>query len=336
MTLKLPTGKIVSETLNQLLTNYTGKDERVVIGAGVGEDATVIDMGDRYLVAKTDPITHVTGEIGYYVVNINANDIAAMGGKPLWFLVTILVPEGSDAEGLERIFRQISRSCHRMGVVYCGGHTEVTGCVDRPVVIGQMLGEMNKSQLKPSCGAKAGDELLMTKWAGIEGTAIMAQEKETELRRHFAPELLRRARNYLHDPGISVVREALLVNGSAGVHALHDPTEGGIATGVFEMAAASDLGVELHYDKIPVSQETRQLCGFFEVDPLGIFASGALLMAVAHEEAGAVAAKLETEGIPAARIGVMTPREEGRKLIKAGKSGPLPVYHQDELSRIFG
>jgi hydrogenase maturation factor len=246
------------------------------------------------------------------------------------------VPEGSDAEGLERIFEQISRSCRRMGVIYCGGHTEVTGCVDRPVVIGQMLGEMKKSQLKPSCGAQAGDELLMTKWAAIEGTAIMAQEKETELLRHFPSEFIRRARNYLHDPGISVVREALLVSDFAGVHALHDPTEGGIATGVFEMAAASDLGVTLQHDKIPVGPETRRLCGFFEVDPLGIFASGALLMAVAPEEVGSVAAKLEAEDIPAARIGVMTPKAEGKRLIKADEAGPLPVYCQDELSRIFG
>ncbi len=333
---RLPFGKIRSEMLERLLAVYTGRGDRVIIGAGIGEDATVIDMGPRYLIAKTDPITHVTGEVGHYVVNINANDIAAMGGRPMWFLATILVPEGTRAEALEHIFAQIAESCGELGVVYCGGHTEVSSAVSRPVVVGQMLGEAEKPRLKPSSGARAGDELLMTKSAAIEATSIIAREKAEDLASRFSETLIRRARNYLHDPGISIVREAQVAAGLEAVHALHDPTEGGIATGIFEMATASNLGVEVFAERIAVTEETRQLCGFYQVDPLGTFASGALLMAVEPAGAGILMGELRSRGIGCARIGRMVGKEQGM-CIRAGDGvGPLPVFHQDELSRIFG
>jgi hydrogenase expression/formation protein HypE len=235
----LPVGKIDPEILGKFLLLYTKKDERVVIGAGIGEDAAVIDMGPILLVAKTDPITHVTGEIGRYAVHINANDIAAMGGTPRWFLATILVPKGSKAERVGSIFSQLSESCEEIGVVYCGGHTEVTSSVNNPVVIGQMLGEVSRENLKPTSGACEGDDLIMTKTAALEATAIIALEKEKELKKHFPQELISRAQRYLREPGLSILEEAGIMAGMKSVHALHDPTEGGIATGIFEIAAAS-------------------------------------------------------------------------------------------------
>lgn len=336
MTRRLATGKIDFDILGGLLSRYTRPDGRVIVGAGIGEDATVIDMGTHYLVAKTDPITHVTNAVGHYVVNINANDIAAMGGRPLWFLATVLMPEGSTAEEVEEIFSQISRCCEEMGIQYCGGHTEITSGVTRPVVIGQMLGETSKGRLKPSSGGRPGDHILMSKWAAIEATSIMAREKESDLAARFPEDLLERARDYLYDPGISVLREALLVADLETVHALHDPTEGGIATGVFEIAEASGLGVELDRDRIPIRHETRELCRFFGVDPLGTFASGSLLMAVSPEGAETVERRLRREGIPCAHVGTLLPPDRGMRLVSAGRTGPLPVYHQDELSRIFG
>jgi hydrogenase expression/formation protein HypE len=138
---KLKTGKIDPAVLGRLLADYTKAGDRVSIGAGIGEDAAAIDIGDVFLLAKTDPITHATDRIGRYAVNINANDIAAMGGTPKWFLATILLPEGSSQEDLERIFSQISDACEDLGISYCGGHTEITTAVRNQVVIGQMLGE---------------------------------------------------------------------------------------------------------------------------------------------------------------------------------------------------
>ncbi len=336
MSPNLQIGKINPDILGKLISDYTHKEDRVLIGAGIGEDAAIIDMGSSYLVAKTDPITHVTSEIGHYAVNINANDIAAMGGKPMWFLATILMPAASSADELKRIFSQLSESCKELGISYCGGHTEVTHSVNNPVVIGHMLGEVGRDNLKPTSEARLGDDLIMTKSSAIEATAIIALEKEKELRGHLGNKLLARAKNYLYNPGISVVKEASVVSSIKEVHALHDPTEGGIATGIFEMATASDLGVEVHYDKIPISEETLKLCESYHVDPLGTFASGSLLIAVSPSVSEDVISRLSAVGITAARIGVMMPREEGMRLIKNGENLPLPVYHQDEISKIFG
>jgi hydrogenase expression/formation protein HypE len=332
----LPIGKIDPEILAKFLICYTKKDEKVVIGAGIGEDAAVIDMGPVLLVAKTDPITHVTSEIGRYAVHINANDIAAMGGTPKWYLATILVPKGSKADDVEFIFSQISRSCDEIGVVYCGGHTEVTTSVNNPVVIGQMLGEANRENLKPTSGAREGDDLIMTKTAAIEATAIMAFEREKELGKCFPQELISRARHYLHEPGLSILEEARIMAGMRGVHALHDPTEGGVATGVFEIAEASGLGAEVYDEKIAITEETRILCNHFGVNPLGAFASGSLLIAVSPDDSSLALKSLTSANISAARIGKMVSRSEGLKLIKEGQVLPLRVFHQDELSKIFG
>ncbi|MDD2389519.1 MAG: AIR synthase family protein, partial [Desulfobacterales bacterium] len=311
--------------------------DRIVLGSGIGEAATVIDMdGSRYLIAKTDPITHATAEIGYYAVNINANDIAAMGGVPLWFLATILVPEHTEQKELERIFSQISGSCKALGIIYCGGHTEVTSSVTKPVVVGQMLGEVEKTGLKPTAGAKKGDDLIMTKWAAIEATSIIANEHGQSLKTHFSDELVTRAQQYLYDPGISVTLDSRIVSRYPEIHALHDPTEGGIATGIYEMAYASHLGMEVYHDRIPISCETAALCQFYNIDPLGTFASGSLLIASAPDVSGEVIGKLNEHGIKATCIGKFMDPADGIRLIKQAQTIPLPIYQQDELSKIFG
>jgi hydrogenase expression/formation protein HypE len=333
---KLPPGKINMAVLKKLLATYTRTDDRVVVGSGIGEDAAVIDMGDRYLIAKTDPITCATDEIGFYAVNINANDIVAMGGTPRWFLATILIAEGGTESDLENIFSQISKSCEDLGITYCGGHTEVTTGVVNPIVIGQMLGEAGKEELKPSSAAQEGDEIILTKSAAIEATSIISREREAELRGHFTEEFILRAQNYLYDPGIGVVKDAAALAGCGGIHAFHDPTEGGIASGIYEIALASGLGVEVYGDDIPILEETRALCDFYNVEPLGAFASGSLLIAASPSVSEEIIEKLNAAGIAGTRIGLMVNRDRGMKLIKNGVIQPLPVYHQDELSRMFG
>jgi hydrogenase expression/formation protein HypE len=332
----LPVGKIHPEILGEFLSHYTRKDDRVIIGASIGEDAAVIDMGPILLVAKTDPITHVTTEIGRYAVHINANDIAAMGGRPRWYLAAVLVPPGAEAGDIDLILSHISQSCAEIGVVYCGGHTEVTTSVNNPVVIGQMLGEVTRENLKPSSGGKEGDDLIMTKTAALEATAIIALEKGEELKNHFPEEMIRRAQHYLREPGISVLKEGRLMALRKSVHALHDPTEGGIATGIFEIATASNLGAEVYHDRIPITEETRDLCAHYGINPLGAFASGSLLIAVSRDDSQQTMNALTTAGIAAARIGKLVKKEEGLKLIKRGDIKPLPLFHQDELSKIFG
>lgn len=332
----LKTGKIDPALLGNLLERYTFSGKGVAIGAGIGEDAAAIEIGGAYLLAKTDPITHVTDRIGYYAVHINANDIAAMGGTPKWFLATVLMPRGSTFDDLDEIFSQISAASKALDISYCGGHTEITTSVRNPVVVGHMLGEAPKGALKPTSGARKGDSIIMTKCAGIEATAIIAIELENELRKKFPGDLIDRAKNYLLDPGISILKEAHVLAGMPAVHALHDPTEGGIATGIFEIAEASGLGVTLDADTIPIREETRLLCEHLDVNPLGIFASGSLLAAMDKGAVEEALRRLHNAGIPAFTVGETASADEGRWLKRGEKRIPLPVFHQDDLSKIFG
>ncbi len=331
----LPAGKINADILSGLISNYTQSGDRVVLGSAIGEDATILDMGTHYLIAKTDPVTAVTQEAGYYAVNVNANDIASMGGTPLWFLAAILVPENTEFDDLERVFAQISTACRTLGISYCGGHTEVTSSVRNTVVNGLMLGEVDKSDLKSTAAARPGDDLILTKWAAIEATSILARRECKKLLEHFPEMLMSRARDYLYNPGISVVEDARTIAHHQDVHALHDPTEGGIATGIFEMAQASGAGVEVYYERIPISPETMSLCTFYDIDPLGTFASGSLLIAAAPSISSRVIADLAGKNIKATVIGRLLDKERELTLIRDGRRTPLPVYHQDELFRVL-
>jgi hydrogenase maturation factor len=335
---KLPLGKLAPEDLAALLANHTFAlpNDRLLVRPGIGEDAAVIDMGDRWLVAKTDPITFATDEIGWYAVHVNANDIAAAGGVPRWFLSSLLLPEDkTDLALAERIMEQIASACRSLGVVPCGGHTEVTYGLDRPIVVGVMLGEIVPSRLVRSSGVQVGDAILLTKGVAVEGTAIIAREKQEELARWFPPEYLERCRTFLRDPGISVVREARIATEVTEVHAMHDPTEGGLATGLWELAMASNVGLEVDAKAIPVFDETRQLCQTFGLDPLGVIASGALLVAVSETDARLACDALHKAGIVATPIARAISAEHGLVLRTESGVQPLPRFDQDEIARLF-
>jgi len=334
----LPVGKLPMEMLARLLQRYAHADPRVVVGPEVGEDAAAIAMGDRYLVVKTDPITFSTDEIGWYVVNVNANDIATRGATPRWFLCTLLLPEGrTDASLVDEIFAQVSQACSHLGVALCGGHTEITYGLDRPVAVGVMLGEVEEDRLVSTRGIQPGDALVLTKGIAVEGTAIIARELDSDLRERFSPAFLERCRQFLREPGISVVRDAQIATQAAQVHAMHDPTEGGLATALRELATAGRVGLRVREEAIPILPETRALCAHLGLDPLGLIASGALLIAVAPGDAARVVAALEGEGIRASAIGEATPDQEELVLIGPdGTERPLPLFPRDELARLFG
>lgn len=333
----LPIGKLPMDLLARLLRRYAHPDPRVVVGPEVGEDAAAISMDDHYLVAKTDPITFATDEIGWYVVNVNANDIATRGAVPRWFLCTLLLPEGqTDSTLVETIFSQISQACEQLGVALCGGHTEITYNLDRPVAVGVMLGEVEKDRLVSTRDIQPGDAIVLTKGIAVEGTAIIAREMDADLRERFSPEFLERCRRFLREPGISVVRDAHIATSTARVHAMHDPTEGGLATALRELAAAGGVGLRVRQEAIPILPETQALCDHLGLDPLGLIASGALLIAVAPEDAARTVAALREGGIQASVIGEATPHPgECILLAPDGTEGPLPAFPRDELARLF-
>lgn len=333
----LPTGKLPHNMLRQFIDRYTTIAPDVVIGSKVGEDATVIEFGDKYLVAKTDPITFVTEEIGYYTININANDIACMGGIPRWFLATLLLPERKTTEELvEKIFAQLSDACKQLDIAFCGGHTEITYGIDRPIVIGQMLGEVAKDKLVESGNAKVGDDILLTKGIAIEAVSIIAREKSDELADMFSKELVEQCKNFLFDPGISVLKEAQIAVQFTQVHAMHDPTEGGLSTGLYELARAANVGLKIEYDMIDILPEFKLLCDVYEFDPLGAIASGSLLIVCEPSISHALLEKLEQNGINAAKIGKIMSHQYGLKMTADdGQEVELPYFPQDEIVRLF-
>ena len=323
-------GKLDPEILARLLKRFCPPDPRVVVGPRVGEDAAVIDMGDRLLVVATDPVTLATEEMGTYCVEVNANDVATMGAEPRWFLATLLLPQAEGAEEMaERIFSQVYRAGQKLGVTLCGGHTEITSGIERPILIGQMLGEVEKDGLVTSSGAKEGDLLLLTKGIAIEATAIIAKERGAELEGKYDQRFVRRCQNFLVDPGISIVKEARLASQVARVHAMHDPTEGGIATGLYELSWASKVGIRVQRETLPILPETKVLCQEYGLDPWGVIASGSLLVSLSPQDAPQVIETLEDEGIPCTVIG----RVEGEG-VRWEDGSALPLFPQDELTRL--
>jgi hydrogenase maturation factor len=333
----LKPGKLPPDLLQRLLRSYTRADPRVIVGPAVGEDAAIIDMGDRYLIAKSDPITFATDAIGYYAVVVNANDIATRGGQPKWFLATLLLPEQTTTVGLvESIFAQIAEACAAFGIALVGGHTEVTYGLDRSIIAGHMLGEVAPAGLITTSGAQIGDVLLLTKGICIEGAAIIAREREQELRRCDVPEsIIQRAKNFLFKPGISVVRDAHIAIGAGRVHAMHDPTEGGLAMAVHELATAAQVGIVIKGNQIPILQEAALLCGTYGLDPLGTIASGALLIATSPEEAVRIRQALQVNDIRCAAIGRIVPPSQGVLLDDGSGLQPLPKFVRDEITKLF-
>ena len=333
----LAVGKLPPQLLERLLAKVASTDPRVVMGPRLGEDAAVLDMGDRYLVATADPITFATDEAGWYALHVNANDIAVRGARPTWFLATVLLPEGGATEAtVERLFADLGEACAELGVALIGGHTEVTAGLPRAIVSGCMLGEVEKDRLVTTGGARPGDTLLLTKGVPLEGAAIVARERAAEAgRRGVAADVVKRAQDFLRRPGISVVPEARAACGAARVHAMHDPTEGGVATACWELAQAADVGLRVDRERIPVLREGRVLCEAFGLDPLGTIASGSLLLAVAPDDSEAVIAACRGVGVDCAAIGRVTDASQGVSLVTGGHARPMPTFPQDEITRIF-
>ncbi|MBC7288254.1 MAG: hydrogenase expression protein [Armatimonadetes bacterium] len=334
----LPTGKPNAGLLTELLQIIAREDGAVIEGPSVGRDVALLDIGAPFfLAAKSDPITFATDEIGFYAVVVNANDLATRGATPCWMLATVLLPENRTTPDLARdIFRQLRAACDDFNITLVGGHTEITYGLDRPIVVGAMLGQVPRGLRLTPDNVRPGDVVLMTKAVAIEGTAIIARELSDELRRRgFEQEFTERCARMLHEPGISVLAEARAAARVEGLRTMHDPTEGGIATGLWELAAASGRRVVVSVDAIPVLPECRRLCEVFGIDPLGLIASGTMLMVASPHAADAVKRAVEDAGVRCTVIGHV---EEGPpEAVQRTDHGlqPLPRYDQDELTKIL-
>jgi len=327
----LATGKLPPRLLKRLLVHKGAPDRRVVLGPRVGEDAAIVRVGGHLLVLKTDPVTYASSTIGWYAVHVNANDIATRGAKPAWFQAAVLLPQGSDEALAESIFKQISKAAKELGVAVTGGHTEVTPGISQPIVVGDMHGILDGREPVLTSGARAKDALVLTKGAGIEGTALIARERRQKVLEHLTEKEVDRAADYLFKPGLSVVPEASLAL-RFDVHSMHDPTEGGVAMGVFELSEASGRQATIGLDSVPVLDETRKVCDVFRLQPLGLLGSGALLATFAPADADKYVRAARGKGIRAVVIGKLGSKK-GIPMARSrdGKVKPLSFSERDEV-----
>jgi hydrogenase expression/formation protein HypE len=331
----IPPGKLPSDLLDSLL-RVVRRDEALVVAPGVGLDAAVIDLGgDELLVASSDPITFAASRPAQYAVAVNANDIAVMGGRPRWFLATVLLPEGIAEETVRTLFAELKAECATLGVTLAGGHTEVTATVSQPVIAGTMLGTVARDKLVKPSGARPGDELWLAGALAVEGTAILCREAAKALKDAGVPaDVIESGAALLDSPGISVVGTARRAVDSGAVTAMHDPTEGGLASALHELAHASVCGLTVEVDSIPILDETRIVCAALGLEPLGLLASGSLLMAVNPDEGDNLSAAFDGAGISATKIGTVVEVSEVWTEVGGERRRLLPPS-RDELARFL-
>ena len=331
MTMRLPPGKIPIDILKEIVFKNLGAERKeVVLGPTAGIDGAVLEAGNKNLIVSMDPITGAVERIGWLAVNVNANDIATFGVEPSFLFSCIMLPEKGDKETVEVICKQMDAAAKELGIAIVGGHCESTPSLANPIVVGCVMGLTEKGNYVTAGGAKAGDKLILTKSAGIEGTAILASDREKQLTQILGEAMLADAKNFYQQ--ISVVKDALTAYRTGGVHAMHDPTEGGVVGGIHEMADASGLGVKIFEDKIIVEPETSKICRYFEIDPLQLISSGALLISSEPNKTNEIIENLAREHVYASVIGEFHININKRLLVKKdGNMQDLPRPVSDHL-----
>ena len=324
-------GKIPETVLKRSVLNQIGhRREDVLLGPAVGEDCGIIDInGDDVIVISTDPITGTAQDIGIYAVHITANDIASSGADIIGIMLSILLPEGVGETELRTLIQEAECICRQLNIEILGGHTEVTKAVNQPVVTATGIGKTKKNEIIKTSGAKPGQEIVMTKWAGIEGTAILAKAKEQELLAKYPAGFIDGAKRMLDF--ISVVPEAKIAR-TVGVSSMHDVTEGGIFGALWEIGAASRAGMEVDLQKIQLKQETVEICEFFDLNPYMLISGGCLLIVTDH--GNLLVDSLKEAGIPAAVIGRIKEGND-RIIINGEERRYLEPPKADELYKVM-
>lgn len=322
---KIPESVLKRSVFKQIHT----RRQEVLLGAGVGEDCAAVKLGeDEMFVISTDPITGTATDIGHLAIHITMNDLASAGAEPVGVMLTILLPEDAEEADLKEMMGQIETACAQAKVQIMGGHTEVTRAVSQPLVNVCGIGKVKVGKLITTGGARPGDDILVSKWIGLEGTSIIAKEKEQELLTRYPRQLVKTAQDF--DQYLSVLPEAATAVKSS-VSAMHDVTEGGIFGALWELAESSGVGLEIDLKKIPVKQETIEVCEFFNINPYELISSGCMLMA--SPDGNALVRELEKEGIPAAIIGKAVTGND-RVLLNEDERRFLEPPKTDELYKV--
>jgi len=326
-------GKVPTEVLEKIVfRNLGAKRDDVILCPSLGEDAAIVQAGNTVLAVSSDPITGAEKWLGWLAVHVSANDVATRGVQPCWFNSIILLPKNSTTELIEKICTQMDKAARQLNVAIIGGHCEVTPGIDHPIVSGCAIGVAEDGKFVSSSGAKIGDQIILTKGTGIEGTAILASDRRAELLKVFDERFVNKAEKFFEK--ISVVKDAITAFKTGGVSAMHDPTEGGVAGGLHELADAANVGFQVYENQILVPEETRKICAHFGVDPLQLISSGSLLIVAEEEKTDEILGSLSKNGVQASIIGEVTESASGRKLVtEAGEKTELVRPASDHLWR---
>ncbi len=322
-------GKLPNELLEKILKNtIDNRREEVLVGSGIGEDNAILDLGDDLMVISTDPITGASKNLGRLAVNISCNDVAASGGEPIAILVTILAPEATSPGEIEGIMADISEVAGELDIEIAGGHTEVTDAVNRIVLTTTVIGKLKRSRMENKNKAQPGDRVLITKFAGIEGTSIIASEHRNFLRGKLKEEEIEEALDLASK--LSVVKEGRL-GGEAGVAYMHDITEGGVLGAVWEASKALKMGVKIYKDRIPVKPVTKKIGNIYDINIYRLISSGSMLMVTSEEKAKKLELDLAREGIELTDIGELTQGDrvliqEGEDFLEVASPGADELY----------
>jgi len=326
----MKSGKVPNGVLeNIILKDIVNRRSEVFIGPGVGEDCSAVDLGGDICVLSSDPITGSTKDIGRLTVHINLNDLASSGAEPIGLMVTILAPDGASEKELAEIMNQINDTAKLTNVDILGGHTEVTTAVNKFVVMSTAIGKVKKERIVSTAGAQAGDSIIITKYAGLEGTAIIVSEKVNELVNVLSDEEIKEALSYFDE--LSVIPEGK-ISVDFGVNSMHDVTEGGILGAVWEVAEASGKGAQINYDKIPVSGVTQKISSHYSIDYLRLISSGSMI--ICCKNGAELSRLLDEASIPNAVIGTITEKKD-RIIIKDGQSLIIDEPGSDELYKVI-
>lgn len=323
-------GKIPGSILEEIILNKISfRREDVLVHAGIGEDSAVINLQGGLLAISSDPITGSNKNTGYLAVHVSCNDLAAVGAEPIGIQVILLLPEKIQEREIAQLMEEIIETAASINVEVLGGHTEILSTVSKPIVCVTAIGKINNKQCISSDAALPGDDLLITKGVGIEGTYILANDYPDLLKeKGVSDNTIEKALDYKNK--ISVIKEGLIA-AEYGAHVMHDVTEGGLYGALEEISQVSAVGFELYVDQLPVSRETSEITRALNLDPAGLISSGSLLIAVPDGEK--LIARLGGEGIPAKKIGVI--RSSGQTIIRNGKKEAFHWSNKDELWRLM-
>ena len=335
MGVPLPSGKLPNRLLHDFLNQFIFDDPTLLINPGVGEDIAAVDIESReVLVLKADPITFATDSIGQYAVLVNANDIATSGAIPHWFLTTLFFPCGTTPSQIQHVFEELKSFCRQWGITLCGGHTEITDAVNRPIVAGMMAGTVARRDLLDKRLMEKGDRVLLTKGVAVEGTAIIAREFGVRLKKlGMAAGKIDRCRQFLDN--ISIITEAKIAAATAGTSAMHDITEGGLATALEELSMAGGRIIRVDTDNIPVYPETQKICGLLDINPLGLIGSGSLLICCRSKDCKKLVEDIAAAGVEITPIGEVMERGHGIRAYKRKKQVSWPAFEVDEITKLF-